>query len=966
MEREQYARLREQYLRALELPAAERAAFVARAFPGDSTLRAELDSLLAAADRGGSFLREAALGGTLAREALSPARAGETEELPERVGDFRILGLLGRGGMGIVLRAKQSHPQREVALKLMRPGLATADSVRRLRLEAELLGRLQHPGIAQVFAAGTWTGSFGEQPYLALELVRGQPITDHADGRGLGARERLELFAAVCDAVQHAHQKGVIHRDLKPANVLVDGEGQPKILDFGVARLTEPAEAGETFMTQNSVLGTLSYMSPEQAGGQALDTRSDIYSLGCLAYRLLSGRVPVQAESSSSLIEGLRAVQEVEPPLLGELDVRLRGDVETIVAKALEKDPERRYASASDLSADVRRFLEHRPIAARPPTARYLLVKFARRNRALVAGAAAVFVALLLGLVGTGLGLAKARAKEREALSEADEKRAVNDFLLGLFAAPDPEIDGREVRVASLLDRWEQSLEGAFLDRPRVRAGLLDRLGMTWRGLGLLDRAEPPLREALRLREASLPPEDAARLSSMNNLGVLLAARGAFEESERLLREALAIRRQALGPDHPDSLDTWINLAATLQLGRRLEEAVVELAAAFEVHRRVYGAGDEKTLHAENNLGMAYLLGGKTELAAPLLEHAQAGWLALRGADHPLTISARGNLAMLRQAEGQDQEAERLYRENVAAAERVYGPGHPSVLHSLGNLAVLLESNGRLEEAEELARQTLELRRAKLSSSHPATIGSMVNLGKILLELERPDEAEALLREALAEWEALGPPEEEFDSVLATRTFLATILRDRGELEEAERMFREVEAKRSARENVYDTDRFDNLAGLGRTLWLAGRADEAEPCLVRALVGRLGHGYGDQAGLASMRRWLVELRADGTWRERREAELVQRLDELTQDSAGPRELAQVERELGAVLAASGSGREAEELLKSALSRLEQARLERSEGAKAVLAELVLLFHGSARGVEAVRWRERLIAAEAAR
>ncbi len=963
MEREEYARLREQFLRALELPVEHRAAFAAKAFAEEPALRAELSALIAAAGPG-SFLETPVLEGTLAREALPSARESIQDELPEQVGEYRVLGVLGRGGMGIVLRAVQSRPQREVALKLMRPGLATPDALRRFRLEAELLGRLQHPGIAQVYAAGTWKGSFGEQPYLALELVEGRAITEDADARGLDLCARLDLFAAVCDAVQHAHQKGVIHRDLKPANVLVDAEGRPKILDFGVARLAQDEGGGETFVTRNTVLGTLSYMSPEQAGGEGLDTRSDIYSLGCLLYRLLSGRVPVEAESSSSLIEGLRAVQEVEPPRLGELDARLRGDVETIVSKALEKDPERRYASASDLSADVRSFLDHRPIAARPPTARYLLGKFARRHQGLVAGAAAVLIALLLGLAGTGVGLAKARAAEREALSEADEKRAVNDFLLGLFAAPDPEIDGREVRVASLLDRWAESLETAFTDRPRVRAGLLDRLGMTWEGLGLLDHAEPPLREALRLRREILPPESAERLSSMNNLGALLVARGAFGEAEELLRNALAIRRATFGPDHPDTLDTWINLAACLQLARRFEEAKVELSGVLEALWRVHGAGDEKSLHAEHNLGMALLLEGETEPSAPLLEHAHQGWLSLKGPDHPRTIAALGNLGMLRHAQGRAEEAERLYCETAERAERIYGPGHPSVMHSLGNLAALMESSGRLHEAEQLARRVMELRRVKLSSGHPVTLNSMVAYAKILLALDRVEEAEALFREALEQWESMDPADS--DTMLASRTFLASILRDRGELEGAERLFREVEQARAGRRNVYDTDRFDNLAGLGRTLWLAGRPDAAEECLVEALVGRLGRTYGDEPGLSWMRRWLAELRADAAWRERREDELARRMDELTEAAdADPEELARVECELGAVLSAGGRMEEAEELLLAALARLEQAGLERAAGTRAVLLELTLYHQAASPGAEAARWLERLVALESA-
>ncbi len=833
MDREQYARLREQYLRALELPLPERAGFAAQAFAGEPALRSELASLLAALDGGVSFLGEGALGGTLAREALSELPSGAEPKLPERVGDFRILGLLGRGGMGIVLRAEQSHPQREVALKLMRPGLATADSLRRLRLEAELLGRLQHPGIAQVYAAGTWKGSFGEQPYLALELVRGKAITQHADERGLDVRGRLELFASVCDAVQHAHQKGVIHRDLKPANVLVDAEGRPKVLDFGVARLAEPEQGGETFVTQNSVLGTLSYMSPEQAAGQALDTRSDIYSLGCLAYRLLSGRVPVEAESSSSLIEGLRAVQEVEPPRLGELDARLRGDIETIVSKTLEKDPERRYASASDLSADVRSFLEHRPIAARPPTACYLLGRFARRHRGLVAGAAAVLLALLLGLVGTVLGLSRARAAEREALSEADEKRAVNDFLLNLFAAADPEIDGREVRVASLLDRWAKSLDTAFPDRPLIEAGVRSRLGATYQGLGLLDEAEPHLRRALAARERLLPPEDRDRQATQNDLAVLLMERGSHDEAHALFTELLALRRRALGETDPATLAAWSNLGANLKLSGRLREAETTLREALAAHRQVLGEDDALTRTVENSLGMLLFDQGRLEEAGPLLEHAAERAIALEGPDDPKTLAARGNLGMLRHAQGRMDEAELLLREVIEDGERVLAAGHPRLLGDQNNLAVLLWDRGRKAEAVQHMQHVVELRREKLPPGHVQTLTSEGSLGGMLLDLGRLEEAEPLLRGALERWTALGRAES--PPALAVRSDLAQLYgrpdwiepRERALIERLDRVMDESPQDAAA------------IAGaereLGRLLFFAGRHGEAEALLLSAL-----------------------------------------------------------------------------------------------------------------------------------
>jgi tetratricopeptide (TPR) repeat protein len=937
MEPESYRRLRAHFLRALELPAEERAGYVERALPDEPALAHELSRLVAAAGNDDSFLLDA------------PRAPRWDGALPEQVGEYRVRGLLGQGGMGVVLLAEQARPRREVALKLLRHGLADPEALRRFRLEAELLGRLQHPGIAQVFEAGTWRGPWGEQPFLALELVRGEVLTHFARSHALDLRARLELLAAICDAVQHAHQKGVIHRDLKPANVLVDSEGRPKVLDFGVARLVQAEGGGESLLTLQGVLGTPAYMSPEQAAGGALDTRSDIYSLGCVAYELLAGRVPIAVDDAPSLLDALRAVREREPARLGALDARLRGDVETIVAKALAKDPERRYASASDLAADVRRHLAHQPIAARPPTTGYLLSRFVRRQRALVAGTAAVLATLLLGLAGTWSGLARARI-------EAEEKRAVNDFLLSLFAAPDPEVDGRDVRVVELLERWAQELEHAFLDRPRVRAALLERLGATWRGLGLFERAEAPLREALALREASADRADPERLSTQSALGALLAERGAFDEARTRLGDVLAVRRETLGAEHPDTLDAWANVAAVRMQERRFDLAVPELSEVLEALRRAYGPRHDKSLVVENNLALALLYAHRLEEAERLFEHVHAGWRALAGDDHPTTIAALGNLAMLRQAQGRSEDAERIYREVAGRAARVLGADHPGALHPLNNLVSLLYGEGRLAEAEVLARGVLAARRAKLSSSHPKTLHSIGWHARLLDELGRDDEAEALYREALAGWDAQGGGE--IDSALALRTHLAGILRDRGDLAGAEGLYRDVERVRGAREDPLDTDRWDNLAGLARTRWLAGSPAEAEELLLAALLGRLSHSHGDAAGLATIERWLVELRADPAWLAREEEQRTRQLDECAADAA-PRDLARAERRLAAVLAASGRHAEAEDLLQSALERLDDAP---PDERRELELELYLLCRAGSRAREADERRARLLLA----
>jgi serine/threonine protein kinase len=346
------------------------------------------------------------------------------------IGRYRIIRLLGEGGMGVVYQAEQEQPRRVVALKVIRPGFATAETLRRFQHESEALGRLQHPGIAQIHDAGTADTGFGPQPYFAMELVRGFALREYAEEKPLDTRQRLELMAKICDAVEQAHQRGVIHRDLKPGNILVDETGQPKILDFGVARVADSEARLTTHTDIGQLIGTLAYMSPEQVTGDplAVDTRSDVYALGVILYELLAGRLP-HAVDRKPLAEAVHVIQEDEAARLSSIDRAYRGDVDTIVAKALEKDKARRYGSAAALAGDIRRYLADEPITARRPSASYQLRKFARRHKPLVAGTVAVFVVLVAGVVASTWEAVRARTAEQKAASEAATAEAINDFL---------------------------------------------------------------------------------------------------------------------------------------------------------------------------------------------------------------------------------------------------------------------------------------------------------------------------------------------------------------------------------------------------------------------------------------------------------------------------------------------------------------------------------------------------------
>ena len=413
------------------------------------------------------------------------------QPMPDRIGRYRLLRLLGEGGMGVVYEAEQDSPRRTVALKVIRAGYTTGEMLRRFENEAQALGRLQHPGIGQIYEAGMASTPFGRQPYFAMELVHGESLLAYCDRRSLPVRQRLELMANICDAVQHAHQHALIHRDLKPANILVDESGQPHILDFGVARLTD-SDAHATRQTDiGQLVGTLAYMSPEQVLGDPaeIDTRSDVYALGIILYELLAGRRPYAI--GHHLPEAVRAIREHEPTALRVVNRVYRGDLDTIVGKTLEKDKTHRYASAAELATDLRRHLRDEPITARPPRASYVLQKFARRNKALVVGVAAVFVVLVLGIVTSTWQAVHARRAEAKARQQTAIAQAVNEFLQndllaqasatrqsGSNGRPDPDL-----KVRTALDRAAARIEGKFDRQPEVEAAIRKTMGNTYADL---------------------------------------------------------------------------------------------------------------------------------------------------------------------------------------------------------------------------------------------------------------------------------------------------------------------------------------------------------------------------------------------------------------------------------------------------------------------------------------------------
>jgi tetratricopeptide (TPR) repeat protein/predicted Ser/Thr protein kinase len=736
----------------------------------------------------------------------------------DRIGQFRIIRTLGEGGMGVVYEAEQPNPARRVALKVIRGGHVSPRLRRRFELESAVLARLQHPGIAAVYDAGISGEGRWATPYFAMELVEGKSLTEHASSADLSVRDRAELIARICDAVQHAHTKGVIHRDLKPANILVTTAGHPKILDFGVARLSDAEESGSTLATEaGQLVGTVAYMSPEQVAGDPneVDTRSDVYALGVVLYELLTGTLPVEVRGAT-VVEAARRITDTRHIPIGARDKRLRGDLQTIVAKALEKDRDRRYQSAADLAADLRRWLANEPILARRASAGYLAWKFAQRNKGLVAAGSLALLLLVGGIIGTSIGLAHAVAQRTRADREARRATAVNEFLVTrMLGAASPDVaQGREVTVREVLDKAEGQIDEAFPDDPLLRADLRQTVAKTYLSLGDVEKAIASGEAALRLREAELGPDAPDTLRALNDLGSSLNRAGRLDEAEAVFRKATAGFSAALGPDSPERLSSLSSLAAVVNnLGRLAESETLQREALEGLDRTV-------------------------------------------GPEHPDALTAATNLAYLLQDLSKHDDAIALYRRVAETRHRVLGPRHPQTLNAMNNLGTAYWFAERKDEATFELMRVLELRREILGDAHPDTLVSMNNAAFMLEKTEKLDEAEELYRtgyEGIVK--ALGPDHPEALRLLAN---LSSVLTLEDKREEAERGFTEALAGYERTVGLAHQDALSVRADLGKYLIDWDRAPEAETQLRAALEGRLALLGENHPDTLITRRYLVE------------------------------------------------------------------------------------------------------------
>ena len=781
---------------------------------------------------------------SLRQEATGGPDEAAADNQHASIAGYRILRLLGRGGMGTVYEAEQDNPRRVVALKMIRPGLVSASLLARFRQEAQTLGRLQHPGIAQIHEAGTQHINGVRQPYFVMEYVRGSTLLKYANANLLDTRQRLELMAKICDAVQHAHQRGVIHRDLKPDNILVDDTGsapQPKVLDFGVARVIDPEGRTTTLHTSvGQIVGTVAYMSPEQASARPdeIDVRADVYALGVICYELMSGRLPYSI-NQMSVAESVRTIVQDDPTPLASVVRSLRGDVTTIVGKALEKEKPRRYQSAADLAADLRRFLRDEPVAAHPPSTVYQLSKFARRNKGLVGGVVATIIVLTLGVIGTSVQMVRAQLARDLARNEAEKGNAVNEFLNDMLGSANPReltmsefAKGRDVTVVQVLDDAGRKLDaGSLKDQPHIEARIRRTLGQTYGILGEHATAEPHLQRALALTKQLVGASHLQVAEDMVNLGMLRHMQGKDAQAESLHREALAMRRQLVGEQSREVAESLNNLGVSLHELGKYEEAESVLRKSLEVRQNL--GADDALAPTMNYLAMVLRSRGQYDGAEELLRRALVIRRRLLGEQHPDVATNLNDLASLLYSQRKLEEAEPLYREALAISRKMWGEEHPLVASTLNGLGALLYQQRKLEDAESMLRRSIEIDRKLLGEEHPRLADKLSNLAMVLSERGKLADAETMLRKNVEiRRKSLGA---EHPDVATAVNNLAGILKEQGKLSEAEPLFREALEMRRRTLGDDHPNVATSMYNLAAVQTSQGKAAEAEPLFRKAL-----------------------------------------------------------------------------------------------------------------------------------
>ena len=806
----------------------------------------------------------------LSREsALPDSLEGTTIGLDGR---YKILQRIGEGGFGTVYMADQTAPvRRRVAVKVLKAGMDTRQVVARFEAERQALAMMDHPNIARIIDGGETDQG---RPFFVMELVRGIPITAFCDEENLGTRQRLQLFMKVCGAVQHAHQKGVIHRDLKPGNILVtveDGaEPVPKVIDFGVAKAAETQLTDKTLFTRfEQMIGTPAYMSPEQAGARAahdIDTRADIYALGVLLYELLTGTTPIESATlkGAAFDEVRRILREDEAPRPSarlsslELDRRttiaksratesatlgkqLRGDLDWIVMKAIEKDRRRRYDTANALADDVERHLEDEPVSAGPPTAAYRTGKFLRRHKGTAGVVAAMLLLLVAGIVATSWQAIRAtaekrrateerqRAVEAEALAEERQKEAeaISKFITGMFesAKPGSEEGGRTITVEESLKIAEKKLEEDEEMPSERRAILQEAIGIVYESLGRPHDFVRLQEKVHRFYLENYGFEHPGSLRAMTSLAISYAGAGRKEEALELFEEVLALYRKVFDPEHPDTLTAMRNLAISYSETGGKQEALELREEVLALCRKVFDPEHPATLAKMSNLAVSYAETNRKGEALELREEVLALHRKVLGPEHPDTLMAMRNLAYSYAETDRKQDALEMREEVLALRRKVSGPEHPDTLTAMNDLAISYAESDRKEEALEMREDVLAMRRKVSGPEHPDTLSAMNDLAISYAESDRKEEALEMREDVLAMRRKVSGPEHPYTLTAMANLAVSYGWTDRKQ--EALEMCEEVLALRRKVLGPEHLDTLDAMNNLGNSYHGNGRNQEA-------------------------------------------------------------------------------------------------------------------------------------------
>jgi serine/threonine protein kinase/tetratricopeptide (TPR) repeat protein len=863
-------KIKEIFLQAVELPLSERSAFLDQACGNDPAVRRAVEELLKAEDEAGAFL---------AGPTVAPARQNVISSVGPgtRIGPYKLLQLIGEGGFGEVFMAEQETPvRRRVALKVIKAGMDSKQIVARFEAERQALAMMEHPNIARVFDAGTTELGL---PYFVMELVKGVPVTQYCDEHRLTLRERLELFIPICQAVQHAHQKGVIHRDIKPSNVLVashDGVASVKVIDFGIAKAMQTPLTNKTLFTEfRQLVGTPEYMSPEQAEFSSLDvdTRSDVYSLGVLLYELLAGAPPFDSRDlrSRAMDEMARIIREVDPPkpstrvstmeTLGSIAAMrqseparltgaIQGELDWIVMKCLEKDRSRRYESPSALAADISRHIAGEAVNAGPPSRMYRFRKSFRRHRTAYLATTIVAVALIAGLVVALLGLREARKQRDIAIaamtSEAEAReyeKQTDTFLTELLTSVEPaEQRGKEVMVKELIDRGVDQLAASPPKHSVAEASLRFTFARAYASLGQWPKSRDQLLLASRAYESARGSDYIGTLKTRSNLGKAYAELGELDLAEKTLKDIIPRLQRSLGQEHDEVLTAQADLGQVLIGANKLDEASALLEPLAARAKQQQGANSDASIQFVSYLADLKYARGDLDGSIDTLKDVLDLTRKVHGEDHPNSISILQNLANALNQSGRVREAEPYLRKAAELAKKVLGENHADTLRTQQNLALNFWHQGKLNDSKELYDAILPPMRTILGDDNPSTLNARSNYGLVLQDMGRLDDAEQVFIDVADRYKRTQG--EDYPNYLITLNNIAMVKLLKNDLPDAEKRWKEI-LPNLVRVMGDDHPNTHSLRmRLGRVLVLEGKFAEAEPLLKRSYDAAVANGIG--------------------------------------------------------------------------------------------------------------------------